>query len=350
MHLIAPTLVGNEHARQYLRLLIERETARGSFLFVGPEGVGKRAVARAFGRALQCAATPDRRPCGTCGLCRAWNHGTNPDALIVRRAADHAAIRLEQIRPTANGTTPAQDTIHRRLQLRSVVGPRQVVIIEDADRLNDAAASALLKTLEEPRGDTILILTTSALDAVPRTVRSRCTLVYFHRVPTAVIRDALRLERRLTTPERELIASLADGRPDIAHDLAHSPERLAGELDAFATLLRTLQGSTQRPFGLSEAVLPTDRKASGPVATATFRRLALIVHDVLMVTTGAPSLIRLKRFRVALERLAAGLPEQPLHQLADFVSTLPALLDQNVSPKNILDRFTNQFAAHAHPR
>ncbi|MGB5952521.1 MAG: DNA polymerase III subunit delta' [Ornithinimicrobium sp.] len=166
-----------------------------SWLFTGPPGSGRSTAARAFAAALQCEQT-ENPGCGTCSSCHTVMLGSHPDVSIV--ATRETQLRVEQTRQLA--VTAA---------MRPVSGRWRVLIVEDADRLNERAADALLKTLEEPPPRTVWLLCAPTLDDLIVTVRSRCRHV------------------RLGTPPVAAVAALLISRDGIDPSMAHYAARAA---------------------------------------------------------------------------------------------------------------------------
>lgn len=224
-----------------------------AYLFFGPEGVGKRAVALSLAAALQCEQPAEGRACGACRACtRVFSMG-HPDVRLLMPVPNDTSIeaiseRLQRMaenpyatvdferRPSLDsvgGTSQKQviynvDSIRKDLRqqmsLASVEGGFRIVIMTDADRMNAAAANAFLKLLEEPGSRTVFILTTDRSDRLLATVRSRCQLLRFDRLSVSEISEALS-ERVSIDPSRaETVARMADGSYSRAVDLATSEE------------------------------------------------------------------------------------------------------------------------------
>jgi len=136
-----------------------------SLLLQGSAGIGADWLAQWIARLLLCTAA-GHEPCGRCRACRWVNEEQHPDLLVVRAIEDSRQIKIEQIRD-----------LSVELGLKSHQGGFRVGVIHSADALNRFAANALLKTLEEPRPDTVLILTAALPSRLPATIRSRCQML-----------------------------------------------------------------------------------------------------------------------------------------------------------------------------
>jgi DNA polymerase-3 subunit delta' len=170
-----------------------------AYLFAGPDGIGKFAVARALATYLACDAADDDA-CGTCSGCLGANREAHPDLVVVRRQDGAAEIKIDQVRE-----------LQRRLRLHPVRARHKVAIFDEAHRLNLAAQNALLKTLEEPPGATLLILVASNVGSLLPTVLSRCQRVNFFPLPDDAV-ERLLVERHEVAPDQARdLASFAGG-------------------------------------------------------------------------------------------------------------------------------------------
>ncbi|OLT43274.1 DNA polymerase III subunit delta' [Serinicoccus sp. CNJ-927] len=175
-------LVGQQRVVDTLRRAASDPAAMThAWLFTGPPGSGRSVAARTFAAALQCErapAAPEVVGCGECQPCRLVMGGSHPDVRIVD--TDQTFIKVDEARELV-----------LEAQARPSLGRWRVVIVEDADRLNDFSANTLLKSLEEPTARTVWMLCAPSLEDVLVTIRSRCRHVRLGTPPTAAVADLL---------------------------------------------------------------------------------------------------------------------------------------------------------------
>ena len=163
-----------------------------AWLITGPPGSGRSNAARAFAAALQCA----RGGCGDCQSCRTSLSGAHPDVTIVR--TEKLSIGIDVIRGLVG-----------RAAMSPSLGRRQVVVVEDADRVTERGAPALLKAVEEPTPKTVWVLCAPTPDDVLVTIRSRCRQI------------------ALVTPSDRAVAELLISRDGVEPAMAHFAARVA---------------------------------------------------------------------------------------------------------------------------
>ncbi|WP_375739630.1 DNA polymerase III subunit delta' [Pseudomonas boanensis] len=134
-----------------------------AYLLHGPAGIGKRAMAERLMAFLLCQS-PDRlQACGRCKACMLLSAGTHPDAFVLEPEEADKAIRVDQVRELVGFVVQTAQ-----------LGGRKVVLLEPAEAMNLNAANALLKSLEEPSGDTVLLLISHQPSRLLPTIKSRC--------------------------------------------------------------------------------------------------------------------------------------------------------------------------------
>ena len=180
-------IIGHRQILEQLYHAIASNRVAGAYLFVGVANVGKETVALHFAKTINCL-TQGEGACGTCLACRKADDGNHPDLQIIRPSGTF--IKIDQIRE-----------LQKRIIYRPLEGVRKVYILTEAEQMNLEAANCLLKTLEEPPADSVLILLTTNLDALLPTIRSRCQIIPFH--PLVVSELAGHLTERFDIDESQ---------------------------------------------------------------------------------------------------------------------------------------------------
>lgn len=217
-------MIGHAWAQDLLGHAAQRGRLGHAYLFAGPPSVGKTALALHLAGILVCAG-PAPRPCGACRACRHLARNSHPDVRLIERAADRRDITIEQVR-----------AIEEEIGLAPFEASHKLFCLSGADTLNDAAASALLKTLEEPPSHATLVLCAVDPSTLPITVRSRCQQIALQPVPARTIADALVAAHGVDPDRARELALLARGRPGWAVDALGKPELVAQTRSAFATV------------------------------------------------------------------------------------------------------------------
>ncbi len=246
-----------------------RGPAPQAVLFVGPDGVGKTTLALDLAAGLLCTAAPAERPCRICRACRLVEHGDHPDL-----------HRLGPVGPGRQVVIGGPDARFRgvkdligELSLMPVEGGARVAIIEGADRMNEDAQSALLKTLEEPpAGVTIALCADQEARLLP-TVRSRCFRVRLGLVGARDIERIVADHDLADPPTAARLGRLAAGRPGLALAYARAPEAVLIRAELTRVLLDLTEARPSARLAAARAVVPRALALSGlltadPVAAA----------------------------------------------------------------------------------
>jgi DNA polymerase III subunit delta' len=203
------SLIGQDEVVVTLRQALAGEAMTHAWLFTGPPGSGRSVAARAFAAALQCA---DGTGCGECPGCHTTLAGTHADVQFV--VPDGLSIPVSQM---------------RALVMRAASAPAggrwQVLLVEDADRLTEAAGNALLKAVEEPPPRTVFLLCTPSLhpDDISVTLRSRCRVVALRQPPAAAVATLLHTRDAVPADIAAWAAAAAQGHVGRARRLARDP-------------------------------------------------------------------------------------------------------------------------------
>ena len=334
-------ILGQERVLGYLKAALSRGRLAHAYLFLGPEGVGKESVARALAAALNCAdLKEDGDGCGVCPSCKRLAAGTHPDYQVIRPTSRERPpkIVIDQIRE-----------FRRVTAYPPVAGGWRVTLIKPGEDMRDDTANALLKTLEEPPPQHLLILTAGVEADLFPTVVSRCQKLAFTPLPYPLITAELQ-RHGLSPSQAALLAALSGG--SLGRALALEPEDLLRQRQQVLTDLKALsQGNASTALDWAQNLAKKEKKETEEEGkkekkgrkkseeTDNFILLSqLWYRDLLLLSCGAP-----ERLLAHQDRLADLQVEATTHHRDAWLAKLAALseaqrhLRANLNPELTLD-------------
>lgn len=161
-------IIGNENIKELLQNSIKTNNLVHSYMFVGPDGIGKKLFADAFAKMILCEE--HNSSCNECNSCILFSSQNHPDFMVID-AENSKEIKIAQVR-----------FLQEKIAEKPVVSSKKVYIINNADLMNTEAQNCLLKTLEEPPEYAVIILVLSNESKLLNTIKSRCTKITFNRL------------------------------------------------------------------------------------------------------------------------------------------------------------------------
>jgi DNA polymerase-3 subunit delta' len=303
--------------------------------------VGKTALARAVAQALCCSAS--ERPCGQCRACKLIDHDSYADFRVVRSGQGETASDGAPRGPAPTDRQSARSIGIEQIRLlrddaalAPYEGRWKVYVVADAQQLTDAAADALLKTLEEPPPRVVIILTAEDPDGLPPTIVSRCQLLRLSPVPADELEAALR-ERRQVEPERaRTLARLAAGRPGWAIAALGDPKLEEERSTRLDDLLAAGRANRSGRFGYAEKLA----QEYGRDPEKVVRTLGLWLdwwRDVLLARTGCDDLVVNWDRRDEVRRRGRLLSVEQISGALQSVEAGLTHLAQNANPRLALE-------------
>ncbi len=205
-------ILGHDDVVEQFRRALQRGRLASTFLFVGPEGIGKRTFAIKLAQSLSCQTRSEESldPCGTCPSCQQVLAGTHPDIEVVAKPPEKSFIPLDLF--IGDREHRMREGLCHRIALKPFMGGRRIAVIDDADYLNAEGANCLLKTLEEPPPRSVLILIgTTPAKQLP-TIRSRSQVIRFRPLSAEQVAEILTVQGLVKDrAEAERLASHSDG-------------------------------------------------------------------------------------------------------------------------------------------
>lgn len=313
---------GQAPAVAILQNALARDRLAHAYLFIGPQGVGKRKTALALAQAILCQEKR-HEGCGTCAACVSVKAGTHPDLMTVAPETGKHSVVIDQIRD-----------LQRLLSLRPALGKKKIAVLDDAHALTTQAQSALLKLVEEPPGDALLILLTVNSATLSRPLLSRCQQVRFAALSLSVVEDVLVRDYGKDSAVAHAVALYSRG--SIGRALALDPEVFTEERKYVEEELQRLG---KAPFSevsrfaewlVGDRVRKSAAASEGGTSGAMSDRLELVLswyEEVLRCAAlGQASVLRYRECLDTVSRMAAVLGVSgALRQLTIVYDTIQAL-------------------------
>ncbi len=269
------------NAQRQIQRAIAHDRLPHAYLFHGPDGVGKEALALGLAEVLLCGESADRSlngeeadnvgidrvkvGCGCCEDCRSVSGESHPDLHLVYRQLnrEHPDATIRKRKALDIGIDVLRHFVIERVAMTPSRGRAKVFIVREADRMTVGAQNALLKTLEEPPGAAMLMLLVSALDRLLPTTLSRCQVVRFDALPTMFVQRKLaRRHAALSDDECEWYARCSEGSLGTAMEYVEDGfldlfVRLAQGLSRLVQPVNAAEGAARKPLGTKETTTPT---------------------------------------------------------------------------------------------
>ncbi len=334
-------LIGNEEVQDRVRTLLGSGRLPNSLLFTGPDGVGKKHFALELARVLVCRSPNDANACGTCAAClrvgtfeipeptdktkdqfKKVFYGEHLDVGIV--VSYKRLILVDAIRDLESAGS-----------FRPYEAEARVFIVDDADKMNDAASNALLKTLEEPPSTTYIVLITSRPNMLFPTIRSRCQTIRFAPVSAVAIATLMRTERGLDSNDANLTARLANGSVARALDFDLDEFRAQREVQ-LANLERALVKMDRSALVRASEQMNDARNKD--LYEQNLEILESLVRDIWLIKRGSdPGSIRNLDLLEDLKAVATVVPASRLADSLNEIELLRQALAVNINRKIATD-------------
>ena len=211
-------ILGHEQIIAHLQNAIEEDKVSHAYIFNGPEASGKMMLAEAFAMALQCEGE-GKRPCLECRSCRQAADHNQPDIIYVSHE-----------KPNTIGVDDIRTQINNDIDIKPYSSRYKVYIVDEAQKMNQQAQNALLKTIEEPPAYAIILLLTTNADSFLQTILSRCITLNLKVVKEDKIKEYLMKHYQIPDYQADICAAFSQGNVGKAIQLASSEE--FGELKA----------------------------------------------------------------------------------------------------------------------
>lgn len=315
-------MFGHEWAVALLREHIVQGRPRHAYLLTGPRGVGRRTLALRLAQALNCPQpVAPGEPCLSCRTCSQIERMQHPDLAIIQADRVGGVIKVEQVRE-----------LQHALSLAPYQARYRVAILLRFEETNASAANALLKTLEEPHPQVVLVLTAESAESLLPTIVSRCEILRLRPLSIETVQQGLQTHWGVPADTAELLAHLSGGRIGYALHLHQEPELMLlrqAMLDKHRELL-----TDSRVKRFAEADKLCKDKDNLRLAIETWQSFW---RDVYLHATGSAVPISNLDCRQEVERLARSLGAESAYRMVANLQQAGLLLDENVNPRLTLE-------------
>ena len=339
-------LIGNKVVAETLSRLVQAGRLPNALLFAGPEGIGKKRFAMELARILVCTRRDGANACGACGACTRAGEFVIP---TFERGEDSDQVFFSQ-HPDVGMVVPYKRNLRinaiRALERESYFLPYEaqarVFIVDDAEKMNDPASNALLKTLEEPPSTTHLILIASREDTLLPTIRSRCQTIRFAPVPFDELEKHLVDSCEFSPEDATLAARVSGGSVGRAMNIV--PASFRNQRSAMLHVLSAaITGNRRELLGASEEMNSATNKDE---YEETLEILQGLVHDVWLLRNQASEAAILNTdIRNELSELAKSSTSQSLAAWLEEIETLKENFIVNINRKIATDALFVGMAA-----
>ena len=318
-------ILGHERIVDVLRRSLRTGKTAHSYLFEGISGCGRKKTALALIQALFCSVLPDDA-CGECPSCRKVVNGNHADIHFIEPLPDKRDISIDQLR-----------AMQRELSLRAYEAPRKSCIIEPAERMSVNAANSLLKTLEEPPGDALIILLTENAGMLLPTIRSRCQLIRFSHLSPEHVQTLL--ERAgIAAGTASFLAPMSGGSMQQAYELDN--ESLAVRRELVLTAIAKLD------IGRIASVFDASEELSGN-RDETLELLDMMIsffRDAVHLAAGSSDILN-RSVRPAIESISSRHSFNRNLELLNKIYETRYAVQRNANSKLAIDHLLMNIAA-----
>jgi DNA polymerase-3 subunit delta' len=312
--------IGNNRLTEYLDNSLASLSLAQTYIFAGPENLGKSTIALAFARNLLLSDGQDVDAFSS----------VNSDLHILEREAGKKNISIEAVRGFI-----------KMLSLSSFLNSYKIGIIKESETLSAEAANALLKTLEEPREKVIIILLVSSVDALPATIVSRAQVLYFYPITSEEVYDYLISDLKLKRDDARDLAALSAGRPLLAAKFVENNDLYNKHLETARTFFNFFNTDiSSRTKALNSLLANSETSLSADSAALILEIWQRAARDLLLASLDCQDLIQHAALKSDLDQVLLSRQKNSAYFLnvLELLGVLKKYLAANVSPLLVLEQ------------
>jgi len=321
-------MIGHEWAVDLLAEHVAYGRERHAYLITGPQGVGRRTLALRFAQGLNCLKPPTPgQPCRKCSACKRLEVMQHPDLMLVATEHEGEVLRIDQVRE-----------LQHSLSLAPYEARYRVALILRFEEAHTSASNAMLKTLEEPPPQVVVILTAKSVESLLPTIVSRCEVIRLRPVPLDETSRGLQVIKGVPQDSADKLAHISGGRPGYAIRLYEQPSLLEQRQSFLEELFQLLASSRGERFAFAN-----ERVREKEELRRELQVWLTLWRDVLICATGISDMITNLDHSVQLNSLAneIGLTKAQLYVRA--IESTMERIDRNVNPRLALEVLLMDF-------
>jgi DNA polymerase-3 subunit delta' len=321
-------LIGHSWAVDLLGQHIAKRQERHAYLITGPQGIGRRTLALRFAQGLNCQSPlAPGQPCLACSACRRIESMQHPDLSIVQSEHEGEALRIDQVRE-----------LQHRLALAPYEARYRVALILRFEEAHPSAANAMLKTLEEPPPQVVILLTARSVESILPTIVSRCEVIRLRPLSIEQTMQGLEDIKGISHEDAEKLAHISGGRPGYALRLYSHPQLLEQRRSFIQDLFELLASSRRERFALI-----INRFDDKDELWSELQVWLGFWRDVLILTSGLNDSITNLDYAEQLKQLAEVVGMSAAQYHVNAVENTLDRIDHNVNPRLALEVLVMDF-------
>jgi DNA polymerase-3 subunit delta' len=321
-------MIGHEWAVDLLAEHVAHGRERHAYLFTGPQGVGRRTLALRFAQGLNCLKPPTPgQPCRKCSACKRLEVMQHPDLIVVEAEREGEVLRIDQVRE-----------LQHTLSLAPYEARYRIALILRFEEAHTSAANALLKTLEEPPPQVVVILTAKSVESLLPTIVSRCEVIRLRPVPLSETSKGLQVIKGVPQESADKLAHISGGRPGYALRLYEQPKLLEQRQLFLEDLIQLLAASRGERFAFAAGMVKDKEELRSELQVwLTFWR------DVLICAAGITDTIANLDYLAQLKSLANDVGLSKAQFYVNAIEDTMDRIDHNVNSRLAIEVLLMDF-------
>ena len=314
-------ITGHQWAVDLLSEHLRQNTLRHAYLITGPSGVGRRTLGLRLAQALACTQPPaPGQPCLACSACQRLEKMQHPDLAVMQAENTGGTLKVEQIRE-----------LQHTLALAPYEAKYRVAMLLRFEEAHPSAQNALLKTLEEPSPQVILILTAESAESVLPTIVSRCEVLRLRPAGIGYLSQQLQTVHTIPAEEADMLAHLSSGCPGYAIRLHANRELVDQRNDWLDDIFKLTGADRLERFAYAQAA--TKQDSPKETQLEVLMTWMSFWHDILLASSGSSAPIVNLKWNVEINRLAQQVSPETAHQMIRAIDNSAQRLRKNINAR-----------------